>query len=55
MRRRLARVLHLIGVHVACRVEWVDAPLLVASILLDDGTIWRPDINGLPGSRQVHR
>jgi hypothetical protein len=48
---QLTRLLHRLGIHAACREvreymnEW-------PAMRLDDGTLWRPDINGLPMIRR---
>lgn len=47
----LIRVLHRLGIHAACREvrEYMDE---WSSIRLEDGTLWKPNISGLPMVRR---
>lgn len=47
----LIRVLHRLGIHAACREvrEYMDE---WPSMRLEDGTLWKPDISGLPMIRR---
>jgi hypothetical protein len=49
---RIAQFLHMRNVHVLCRskrktMEW-------PAYRLDDGTLWKPDISGIPPTYEVH-
>lgn len=54
MRRRAARLLHRRGVHLLCR-RTLEPGIRPVPYLQPDGTLWVPDLNGMPSVREVHR
>lgn len=49
---RLLKAMHFAGVHLFCRT--VTRRMELPGYRLDDGTVWKPDLNGIMPTYRVH-